>query len=258
MFLSIIETLFEALPQSVLNVIFFINELSEDDFKFRNYSIQVECKNQFHFIEFKLISQIVSLIFSFISIMKTIGTMSWTTTYDWNNSFLGLVNSLRQSYKEKKRMEDAEEERERLRVVCNEFGADLKISGFENCSDLDIARYLEQRGIQHEILMDEDRAAYADGACVLQNVSVINSMLYMKSLRGQECKASLIQTHCSVHLLEPEQSNETPPDGQLANVSEDEHGTRDKEKKSIVQKLLPKQFNCSSSQPITASSSPSN
>ena len=41
MFLSIIETLFEALPQSVLNVIFFINELSGDGFKFRNYSIQV-------------------------------------------------------------------------------------------------------------------------------------------------------------------------------------------------------------------------
>ena len=192
--------------------------------------------------------------------MKTIGTMSWTTTYDWDNSFLGLVNSLRQSYKEKKKMEDAEEERERLRVVCNEFGADLKISGFENCSDLDIARYLEQRGIQHEILMDEDRAAYDGGACVLQNVSVINSMLYMKSLRGQECKASLIQTHCSVHLLEPEQIHEAPSDGQQQVNSEDAHDTRarDKEKKSIVHKLLPKQFTtCSSSEPITASSNPS-
>ena len=157
-------------------------------------------------------------------------------------------------------MEDAEEERERLRVVCNEFGADLKISGFENCSDLDIARYLEQRGIQHEILMDEHRAAYDGGACVLQNVSVINSMLYMKSLRGQEFKDNRIQTHCSVHLLEPEQIIETPSTGgHLANVSKDEQDTRarDKEKKSIVQKLLPKQFTCSTSQPITASSNPS-
>ena len=41
----LLETLFEALPQSVLNVIFFINELSEDDFKFNNYSIQVECRS---------------------------------------------------------------------------------------------------------------------------------------------------------------------------------------------------------------------
>ena len=44
MFLSIIETLFEALPQSVLNVIFFMNEANEDGFEFRKYSIQVEYK----------------------------------------------------------------------------------------------------------------------------------------------------------------------------------------------------------------------
>ena len=187
--------------------------------------------------------------------------MSWTTTYDWDNSFLGLVNSLRQSYKEKKRREDAEEERERLRVVCNEFEANLEISGFENCSDLDIARYLEQRGIQHVILMDEDRAAFSEGTCELQNLSVIDSLLYMKALNGQECKDSPIHTQCSVHLLEPEQIDEPPSDGQLANLPEDEPDTRanrDKEKKSLVQKLLPKQFSCSSSQNITASSSPSN
>ena len=187
--------------------------------------------------------------------------MSWTTTYDWDNSFLGLVNSLRQSYKEKKRREDAEEERERLRVVCNEFGANLTISGFKNCSDLDIARFLERKGIQHEILMDED-AAYSEGACDLKNLSVIDSLLYMKALNGQECKDSPIHTQCSVHLLEPEQINEPPSDGQLANLPEDEPDTRanrDKEKKSLVQKLLPKQFSCSSSQsqPATASSSPS-
>ena len=42
MFLSIIETLFEALPQSVLNVIFFINEVNKDGFRLKDYSIQVK------------------------------------------------------------------------------------------------------------------------------------------------------------------------------------------------------------------------
>merc|ERR550534_3144005 len=187
MFLSIIETLFEALPQSVLNVIFFMNEANEAGFEFRKYSIQI-----------------VSLVFSFISIMKTIGVMSFTTTFDWDNSFLGLVNSLRQSYKEKKQLEDAEELRERLRVVCNEFCADLKISGFENCSDLEIARFLEyEGGIEHMILMDM-RSTYDvnEGLCVLPELSVFNSMLYMKSLRGKEFKDVPIETHCTIHLME--------------------------------------------------------
>ena len=47
MFLSIIETLFEALPQSVLNVIFFMNEAKEEVFEFRKYSIQVKFNKHF-------------------------------------------------------------------------------------------------------------------------------------------------------------------------------------------------------------------
>ena len=193
--------------------------------------------------------------------MKTIGTMSFSTTFDWDNSFLGLVNSLRQSYKEQKRLEDAEEERERLRVVCNEFCANLKISGFVNCSDLEIARYLEQKGVQHEILMDQNRAVYAvaEGSCVLQNLSVLNCMLHSKSLKGQEFKDSPIQTHCSIHLLEPEPETASDRERELVNSSEDENdNTRATEKKSIVQKFLPKQFSCSPSQTLSASSSPSN
>ena len=185
--------------------------------------------------------------------MKTIGTMSFTTTFDWDNSFLGLVNSLRQSYKEQKRLEDAEEERETLRVVCNEFCANLKISGFVNCSDLEIARYLEQKGVQHEIVMDQNRADYTvgSGSCVLKNLSVINCMLYSKALKGQKFKDSPIQTHCSIHLLEPEPIA-SASDGELVNVSEDEKdNTRASEKKSIVQKFLPKQFSCSPSLPLS-------
>ena len=177
--------------------------------------------------------------------MKTIGVMSFTTTFDWDNSFLGLVNSLRQSYKEKKQLEDAEELRERLRVVCNEFCADLKISGFENCSDLEIARFLEQEGgIEHKILMDKNRATYDinEGSCVLPELSVFNSMLYMKSLRGQEFNDVSIETHCTIHLMEP--VIETTSNGELINTTENENDTTDdsraKEKKSLVQKFLPK------------------
>ena len=177
--------------------------------------------------------------------MKTIGVMSFTTTYDWDNSFLGLVNSLRQSYKEKKLLEDAEEERERLRVVCNEFCADLKISGFENCSDLEIARFLEQEGgIEHKILIDKNRATYdtMEGSCNLPKLSVLDSMLYMKSLRGQEFKDVSIETHCTIHLLEP--VIETTSNGELVSSTDHENDTTDdsraKEKKSLVQKFLPK------------------
>ena len=169
--------------------------------------------------------------------------MSFTTTYDWDNSFLGLVNSLRQSYKEKKMLEDAEEERERLRVVCNEFCADLKISGFENCSDLEIARFLEQEGgVQHDIVMNRATYDVIEGSCNLPKLSVLNSMLYMKSLRGQEFKDVSIETHCTIHLLEP--VIETTSNGELVNSTDNENDTTDdsraKEKKSLVQKFLPK------------------
>ena len=50
MFLSIIETLFEALPQSVLNVIFFLNEAKEGGLEFRKYSIQVKLQKKILFI----------------------------------------------------------------------------------------------------------------------------------------------------------------------------------------------------------------
>ena len=94
------------------------------------------------------------------------------------------------------------------------------------------------------ILMDKNRATYDvnEGSCVLPELSVFNSMLYMKSLRGQEFKDVSIETHCTIHLQEP--VIETTSNGELINTTDNENNTtaddtRAKEKKSLVQIFRP-------------------
>jgi len=97
MFLSIVETFFEAVPQAIVGVYISAYQPAED---LVSRLIHLWETNPF---------QVVSLFFSFFSVVKTLGTIAYTTTNDWDNSIFGMVNFLKnQAKKDFKREKDEE------------------------------------------------------------------------------------------------------------------------------------------------------
>jgi len=102
MFLSIVETLFEAVPQAILGICLSINQLKHSSL-LDNESGLMHLWETYPY-------QVVSLIFSFCSVVKTLGTVAYQTTNDWDNSIFGMVTFLKDRYKETKAKKEEEEE----------------------------------------------------------------------------------------------------------------------------------------------------
>ena len=126
--------------------------------------------------------------------MRTIGTVAYTTTNDWDNSIIGMVNFLRSQYKEN----HPKVERKDLET----FNADLKISGFETGNEIERGQYLTEMGLPLELLFDKEKASYPDKSCVLTDLSLAESFKFMKTLHGKKYNDSALQLKCSIYIID--------------------------------------------------------
>jgi len=210
MFLSIIETVFEAVPQAILGICFSIHQL-------KHSSLTDNESRLMHLWEIYPY-QVVSLFFSLCSVVKTLGTVAYTTTNDRDNSIFGMVNLLKNRYKEthKKAKATKEEEIEMLNDQIkrlnedkqktidfhNRFSADLKISGFETGNEIERLRFLKDMGLDPELLIDKDKASFPDKSCVLTDLGLPESLSFMNTLNGKKYNDSPLNLNCSIYIEE--------------------------------------------------------
>jgi hypothetical protein len=184
MFLSIVETLFEAVPEAILGLCLSYYQL--------NHSSIEDHESRFLFLWKAFPYQVSQLYLPYNLNLKTIGTVAYTTTNDWDNSIFGMVNFLRNQYKEKHQKDkgkrkEQEEELERLNdeikhlenlndakqktiELYKRFNANLEISGFESGNEMKRGRFLKDMGLPSELLFDEEKASYPNSCCVLTDL----------------------------------------------------------------------------------------
>jgi len=237
MFLSIVETLFEAVPQAILGLCLSSLQLqlksNEDD------------ESRLLFLWRAFPYQVISLFFSFCTVVKTIGTVAYTTTNDWDNSIFGMVNSLRNQYKKKhqkvKGKKDLEMERqeeiEKLKSdmkhletlievkqksidIYNSFNANLEISGFETGNENERGEHLNDMGLPLELLFGgKKKASYPDNSCVLTEIGLPESVRFMKKLYGKKYNESPLQMNCSIYMAESKISSQSPSPSKFSSVT---------------------------------------
>jgi len=228
MFLSIVETMFEAVPEAILG-------LCLSSYQLKHSSIE-DGESRFLFLWRTFPYQVISLFFSFCTVVKTIGTVAYTTTNDWDNSIFGMVNSLRNQYKKKnqkvKGKKDLEMERqgeiEKLKGdikhletlievkqksidIYNSFNANLEISGFGTGNESERGEHLNEIGIPLELLFGgKKKALYPDNSCVLTDIGLPESVRFMKKLYEKKYNDSPLQMNCSIFMLESKISSPSP------------------------------------------------
>jgi len=182
MFLSLIEVFFEAFPQAILNSVYFFNrvEWQTEDWDTIIYN---------HMI------QIISLTCSGLSIIKAIAGFTYTVTFDWNNSIIGIVNTLRKNYKKKEKFRQLDEEQNKNIIspsACEKFQATLQVSGFQDFSPANINKvqviqnFLRERGFSTEMLIDN--ASYSDSgdSCTFNRLKLVECIKYMEMLENSK------------------------------------------------------------------------
>jgi len=168
------------------------------------------------------------LFFSFCSVVKTLGTVAYQTTNDWENSIFGMVKVLKNQYKEThqkaKDKKDSKREKEEEIEMLNDqikhletlndvkqktidfhsrFNADLEISGFETGEDgMKRGRFLNDNGIPSELLFDKDKASFPDKSCVLTDLGLPESLRYINKLHGKKYNDSALNLNCSIYIGE--------------------------------------------------------
>ena len=167
------------------------------------------------------------MFFSFFTVVRTIGTVAYTTTNDWDNSIFGMVNFLRNQYKEKHQKDkgkkgfkkEKEEEIEKLNnkikhlenlndvkqktiEMYNRFNANLEISGFETGNEMKRGRFLNDMGLPSELLFDEEKASYPDNSCVLTDLGLPESLKFMNTLNGKKYNDCALEFKCSIYMVE--------------------------------------------------------
>ena len=135
--------------------------------------------------------QIISLTCSGLSIIKAIAGFTYTVTFDWNNSIIGIVNTLRKNYKKKEKFRQLDEEQNKNIIspsACGKFQATLQVSGFQDFSPANINKvqviqnFLRERGFSTEMLIDN--ASYSDSGdlCTFNKLKLVECIKYMKLL----------------------------------------------------------------------------
>ena len=138
--------------------------------------------------------QIISLTCSGLSIIKAIAGFTYTVTFDWNNSIIGIVDILRKNYKKKEKVRlDVEKNKYSITPsVFENFNATLKISGFENIPPANINKvqniqnYLREKGFSTDMLIDN--ASYPDSGdlCTFNRLKLVECIKYMEMLEDSK------------------------------------------------------------------------
>jgi len=179
------------------------------------------------------------LFFSFCTVVKTIGTVAYTTTNDWDNSIFGMVNTLKDKYKEKhqkvkgkkdleieklkgdiKHLETLIEVKQKSIDIYNSFNADLEISGFETGNENERGEHLNDMGLPLELLFGgQKKASYPDNSCVLTEIGLPESVRFMKKLYGKKYNESPLQMNCSIYMAESKISSQSPSPSKFSSVT---------------------------------------
>ena len=185
------------------------------------------------------------MFFSFCTVVKTIGTVAYTTTNDWDNSIFGMVNSLRNQYKKKhqkvKGKKDLEMERqeeiEKLKSdmkhletlievkqksidIYNSFNANLEISGFETGNENERGEHLNEMGLPLELLFGGNKkASYPDKSCVLTDIGLPEGVRFMKKLYGKKYNDSPLQISCSIYMTESKIPSPSPSPSKCLSIT---------------------------------------
>ena len=126
-----------------------------------------------------------------LSIIKAIAGFTYTVTFDWNNSIIGIVDILRKNYKKKEKVRQLDVEQNKYSItpsVCENFIATLKISGFLNIPPANINKvqniqnYLREKGFSTDMLIDN--ASYPDSGelCTFNRLKLVECIKYMEML----------------------------------------------------------------------------
>jgi len=239
MFLSIVETLCEAVPQAILGICLCIHQL-------KHSSLLDNESRLMHLWEIYPY-QVVSLFFSFCSVTKTLGTVAYQTTNDWDNSIFGMVTFLKDRYKEthqkaKTKKDFRREKEEEIKMLNdkikqkaeakevfkrekeeeiemlndqikhlnedkqksidfnNRFNATLKISGFETGNEMERGRFLKDEGVPPELLFD--KGSFTDKSCVLTDLGLQESLSFINTLHGKKYNDCDLNLNCSIYIGE--------------------------------------------------------
>jgi len=196
MFLALIETFFEAFPQSVLNIVYIFNQWRQGTLMWR--------------WNFDENAQIVSLTFSMMMFVKSIGVLVYNIMYDYSNSIIGVVNSLRKGNEERKRRKQQQcniEEASNLLSSLEDYGnfaTTLSITGFGVTDDDSVTsveviqKCLLNIGFPSEKLTDFPNVTYNFNNCIFKNMSLRECMKYMKKLKDSELQ---LQCHTTLEIV---------------------------------------------------------
>jgi len=229
MFLSIVETMFEAVPEAILGLCLCSFQLKSNE----------EDESRLLFLWSAFPYQVISLFFSFCTVVKTIGTVAYTTTNDFDNSIFGMVNTLKDQYKKKhqkvkgkkdleieklkgdiKHLETLIEVKQKSIDIYNSFNAVLEISGFETGNENERGEHLNDMGLPLEILFGgKKKASYPDNSCVLTDIGLPESVRFMKKLYGKKYNDSPLQMNCSIYMAESKISSPSPSTSTFSSVT---------------------------------------
>ena len=179
------------------------------------------------------------MFFSFCTVVKTIGTVAYTTTNDWDNSIFGMVNFLRNQYKEKhqkvkgkkdleienlkgdiKHLQTLIEVKQKSIDIYNRFNAKLEISGFETGNENERGEHLNEMGLPLELLFGGNKkASYPDKSCVLTDIGLPEGVRFMKKLYGKKYNESPLQISCSIYMTESKIPSPSPSPSKCLSVT---------------------------------------
>lgn len=234
MFLSFVETCFEALPQTVIGFVIFRDEWNQAE--------------GLSWIKFMILFpyQAVSFFFSVCCLAKTIIYISYSTSVDFSNSLFGMVY-----YFWKGQVEEKESREEKIKRL-NSFEADLVIFGFNKDEKVKNSQFLDKMGLKSDLVSDNsfqtDELTRQD-KCVLNTMSLPDCLKHMSELDGKCCDdGSSLRMECSIHIVNPQSQGTDSSLAEIGNgqCTEETEPLVDKEKNEQEDKKKNRNFGLSS------------
>jgi len=234
MFLSFVETLFEALPQTIVGYIIYRDQLDQAE--------------GLSWMKFMIIFpyQAVSYFFSICCLARTIISISYSTSVDFSNSLFGMVY-----YFWKGQVDEKESREEKIKRL-NNFEADLVIFGFKKDEKVKNSQFLDKMGLKSDLVSDNsfqtDELTRQD-KCVLNTMSLTDCLKHMRELDGKCCDdGSSLRMECSIHIVNPQSqaANSTLVEIENRQCTEETEPLVDKEKNEQVDKKKNRNFGLSS------------
>jgi len=238
MFLSFVETCFEALPQTVIGFIIFRDQWNQA-YENKKETELLELMIQYPY-------QAISYFFSICCLARTIISISYSTSVDFSNSFFGMVY-----YFWKGQVEEKESREKKIKRLSS-FEADLVIFGFKKDEKVKNSQFLDKMGLKSDLVSDNsfqtDELTRQD-KCVLNTMSLTDCLKHMRELDGKCCDdGSSLRMECSIHIVNPQSqaANSTFVEIENRQCTEETEPLVDKEKNEQVDKKKNRNFGLSS------------